>query len=114
MPTPVTTPRALGQAALGTMPTVVYSAPMDLQSVTVRTIHVANLDPATRACTIWKLPDGAVTAVADEYVIVPGLAIPGHGMLQDDGVHVLGPGGAIVGAGDLAGLVCEVSGAETE
>jgi len=115
MPTPVTTPRALGQAVVGSTPTPVYVASLDLQSVTIRNIQVCNNADTSASSYVWKLPDAAVDTVDDAYLLVPGLVLPAHGLLQDDGVHTLGPGGAIwAAAGPGTVLTVEVSGAETE
>src|SRR5262245_28765374 len=113
MPTPVTTPLPLGQAVVGDEPTAVYQASLELQSVTIRNIQVVNPASTSVAAWVWKLPDGAAE-VADEYLLVGGLVIPANGLLQDDGVHTLGPGGSIwAAAGPGTTMVVEVSGAET-
>src|SRR5262245_28302546 len=103
------TPARLGAGTLGTSPTTVCTIGAGV-TATIRCITITNRTASAIAASLWLVPSGA--SVDDANVLLSGVSIPANGFLRDDGIHVLGAGGTVVGQGSATGLTMTVEGAE--
>jgi len=103
------TPKDLGQKALTVADQTIYTAPA-LTTTTLRTVTVCNTTGGTVLVTVYKVPSGQVAG--DGYALMRDLLVPGRGVAQDDGVHVIETGGTVVAHASAVGLTISLDGAE--
>ena len=106
----VTSPAELGQAALTVADQTLHTVPA-LTVTTVRNIRLANTTAAERRATVYQVPSGGSAGL--DRVIIPNMAIPPYGVLDDDGIHTMEEGAQLIANADDVGVTITVSGAKT-
>lgn len=104
-----TVPNQLGQAAVGTSVSVLYTVP-PLTRTYLKDIDIANSTAGVLAVSVYLVPAGGTPGVGT--TLIPGSAVPPNGLLQWSGTQVLLPGQTIQAAASGPGLSLIASGGE--
>lgn len=103
------TPVKLGQGAMTTSPTVLYTVPAATRTF-VKDMDIANTTGATLQAYVYLVPSGG--SASPSTMLIPGIFVPGNSILQWTGTEILNTGDAIQVQASGAGCTINASGGE--
>jgi hypothetical protein len=103
------TPNQLGQAALGTTVSTLYTVPASTRTF-LKDFDVANTTAAPITLNVYLVPNAGTAGTSN--ALMYNVLVPGGSVLQWSGSQVLLPGATIQGSAGGTGLTITLSGGE--
>lgn len=103
------TPAKLGQAAITTGVTTLYTTPANTRTI-LKELSIANTTAAAISVRIFLVPSGGSAGTTNAFMY--DISVPANNVLQYNGVQVLDAGDTIRIQAGAAGLTITAAGAE--